>query len=74
MSTLRRCAVWLVAGLGLLVSPAAVCFAAPFGYGVLSDLVATAWLAPASLSLAALIAFNAARRASAQAATPKSIT
>lgn len=63
MKKLRRYVGWAFTGLGLLLSPAAVCFAAPFAYGILSDLLAVAWFAPASLSLAALIAFNAARRA-----------
>jgi hypothetical protein len=55
-----------------MLSPAIVVFAAPFGYGILRDLMATAWLAPVSLTVAAAIALNAMRRGALQAA--KSIT
>ncbi|MFZ2003765.1 MAG: hypothetical protein WB697_22915 [Stellaceae bacterium] len=43
-------------------------FAAPFSYGVLRDLMETAWLAPVSLIVAATIALNAMRRGAVQAA------
>lgn len=56
----------------MLLSPAIAVFAAPFGYGIIRDLTATAWLAPVSLIIAAVIALNAMRRGALQAA--KSIT
>jgi hypothetical protein len=75
METLKRCAGWALAAVALLMSPVLVVFAAPFGYGIVGDLVATAWLAPLALTIAAAIAFNAARRAVLlQAAAPKSMT
>jgi hypothetical protein len=63
METLKRYACRTLAAIALLLSPALVVFAVPFGYGVLGDLIATAWLAPLALTLAAAIAFNAVRRA-----------
>jgi len=74
MEILKRYARWTTLGLALLLSPAVVVFAAPLGCGIIGDLLATAWLAPVSLTLAAIIALNAARRGSFQAAMPKSIT
>lgn len=65
---LKSGAGWVLASLALILSPAVVVFAAPFGYGICRDLVATAWLAPLALALAATIAFNAMRRRTAQAA------
>ena len=67
------------AALALVMSPAIVVFAVPFGYGIGSDIVGTVGTAPASLTLAALIALNAWRRAPARAPVPaqaaaKSIT
>lgn len=56
----------------MLLSPAIAVFAAPLGYGIIRDLMATAWLAPVSLIIAAAIALNAMRRGALQAA--KSIT
>jgi hypothetical protein len=75
METLKRCAGWTLAGFALLMSPVLLVFAVPFGYGIVGDLIATAWLAPLALAIAAAIAFNAARRRVVpQAAAPKSIT
>ena len=75
METLKRYAGWTLAGVALLMSPVLLVFAVPFGYGMVGDLVATAWLAPLALTIAAAIALNAARRAILlQAAAPKSIT
>jgi hypothetical protein len=72
MKRFCSCARWTGLGLALMLSPALVVFAAPFGYGILRDLMATAWLAPVSLTVAAAIALNAMRRGALQAA--KSIT
>jgi hypothetical protein len=65
---LKRYACRSLAAVALLLSPALVVFAVPIGYGVLGDLIATAWLAPMALIMAAAIAFNAARRATPAAA------
>lgn len=72
MKQFRSYTRWTGMGLVLLLSPAIVVFGAPLGYGILVDLLATAWLAPVALMLAAAIAFNAMRRGALQAA--KSIT
>jgi hypothetical protein len=75
VETLKHCAGWTLAGVALLVSPVLVVFGVPFGYGIVGDLVATEWLAPLALAIAAAIALNAARRGVLlQAAAPKSIT
>jgi hypothetical protein len=62
MKTWKCCAGWILVGFVLLMSPVLLVFAVPFGYGIIGDLVATAWLAPLALTLAGAIAFNAARR------------
>lgn len=67
MTQFRHGAYWTGLALALLVSPAIVVFAVPFGYGICSDLVATTWLAPAALTLAALIGVNAVRRSAVRA-------
>lgn len=72
MNRLCNCARGTALGLALMLSPAVVVFAAPFGYGAFRDLAATPWLAPMSLIVAAAVALNAMRRGAVHAA--KSIT
>lgn len=80
MTRFRNCACWAGFGAALLLSPAILVFAAPFGYGICSDLAATTWLVPAAaLAGAAAVAMKAVRRTAirAQAVTAqaaKSIT
>jgi hypothetical protein len=63
---------WAGAALLIIISPVLMAFGAPFAYGIGSDLVATAWLAPIALILGAVIAMNAVRRSEPQ--TAKSMT
>jgi hypothetical protein len=72
MNRITRALGWACLGLGCAFSPALVTLGVPLGYGIGSDLVESAWLAPIALIMATAIAFNAHRRG-AQAAA-KSIT
>ena len=57
-----RCLGWAAAAVAIVLSPALVALGVPLGYGVACDVVASPWLAPLALALAAGIAINARRR------------
>jgi hypothetical protein len=63
---------WAGAALLIVLSPVLIAFGAPFAYGIGSDLVATAWLTPIALILAATVLMNSLRRNAPQ--TAKSMT
>jgi hypothetical protein len=66
-----RCAA---AGLLALLSPAILVLGVPFGYGIVCDIVASRWLAPAAAVAAVGIALGAWRRRVVYAAAAKSMT
>ncbi|HXO00680.1 MAG TPA: hypothetical protein VN900_01395 [Stellaceae bacterium] len=62
MDGILRCAMWGLAGLAFLLSPAIVVFGAPFAIGIASDIVETAGSGAVALVLAAIAGIVAWRR------------